>query len=408
MKIIFVTEYYPPAVMGGGEINLVQTAQALAKTHEVVVLTSHFPDLLPEEAVEGVYILRRLRTGKNTATLSSNLQRRFLFPRSVEKEVHKLMKEFDPDIFHFIGTSIIAAPKLRKLGRKMFATIESYPALCPKGDRLFKGRQECTLRCNLRHFVFCQQESDEIGKMKNYWYLKYNPLFLWLAFRYFQRLNQGLAVCHLIAISGYVEKILQQYGHSSTVIPNTFDAVPFQRGAAKKVAGRINAKPLILYAGALIKSKGPQILLEALRGLNCRVELYSQGVLKEELQAYIQRYHLNAEIFSPLPYQQVPEMYAGVDIVVFPSLWPEPFGRIPLEAIAAGKPIIASDIGAIPEIVGKRGFLITPGDAAALRTALQDILQHPLTKSKTKSKVLLTEYKPETIVSKLEQAYGND
>ena len=404
MKILFVAEYYPPQVRGGGEINLAQTAQALAERHEVAVLTSFFGGRPREEVIRGVQVLRKLSTGKNTATLWGNLKRRFLFPKSVEKEVQKLMKEFDPDLLHFIGTSIIAAPKLRKLGKKMFATIESYPALCPKGNRLFKGRQECTLQCNFKHFVFCQKESDEIGKMKNRWYLKYNPLFLWLTFRYFQKLNRGLAACHLIAISGYVGKILQQYGHASTIIPNTFDATPFQKGAAKKVAARVNTKPLLLYAGALIKSKGPQILLEALRGLDCRAELYSEGILKEELQAYIQKHNLDAEIFSPLPYQQVPEMYAGADIVVFPSLWPEPFGRIPLEAIAADKPIIASNIGAIPEIVGNSGILIEPGDAAALRQALRNLLQHPL----KKSKVLLTEYKPETIVSKLEQTYGQD
>ena len=72
-------------------------------------------------------------------------------------------------------------------------------------------------------------------------------------------------------------------------------------------------------------------------------------------------------------------MTESVDIVVHTSIKPEPFGLVLAEAMAAGKPIVASDAGACPEIVedGRSGLLFTPGDAGALALQLIRLLSHP-------------------------------
>ncbi len=368
MKILFLSEYYPPKIKGGGEINLSTLAKALAKSgHIVSILTAHFPDLLPYEEQAGIKIYRRLKTGENPGSLGSNLARSLLFPSSVRKETIKIVPEINPDIIHFLGTSIIAAPKLKFLNKPLFATIESYPALCPKGDRWYHGREECKIKCNLREFLSCQQDSDEIGKMKNRWYLKYNPLFLGYAYAHYQKLNKALSSCTLISISKYVQQLLLLHNQQSTVIPNILDVNAFS-SVKKKM--KENKKAQILYLGSLIKSKGPQILLEALKGLNCRCDLYGEGNLKPELQGYLEKNNLDAEIHPFVPYEKIPELYAQTDIVVFPSLWPEPFGRIAIEAMAAGRKVIASNIGAIPETIEKNGLLVPPGDSDELRQAL--------------------------------------
>ena len=93
--------------------------------------------------------------------------------------------------------------------------------------------------------------------------------------------------------------------------------------------------------------------------------------MKEELQGMIDRFCLDAEIHPPVPYEKVPCLYAGSDIVVFPSIWPEPFGRIAIEAIAAGKPVIGSAIGGIKEtIAASSGILVAPGNVEELRKAI--------------------------------------
>ena len=62
-----------------------------------------------------------------------------------------------------------------------------------------------------------------------------------------------------------------------------------------------------------------------------------------------------------------------------PSVWAEPFGIVVIEAMAGGTPVVASNVGGIPEIVqhGVSGLLVTPGDALALRHAIADLIADP-------------------------------
>ncbi len=434
-NILFIAEYYPPAVMGGGEINCQLTAEALAKRGcRVSVLTSVYKALPLHEQRNGVQLYRRLKTGETPVKLWHNALRSIKFPSSVVKETQALAEEIQPDLIHFIGNSVSAAPPLRKAlaeagkNAPFYATVESYPALCPKGDRLYQGKEECTIACSLTEFVRCQRHSAEIGKMKNRAYYKYNPLFVSYVYRRYSRLLEGLRCCRLIAISGYVQKLLKMHGMESSVVPNAFDLSIFfgaeNPGAEKKklVKNSTTGKLKVLYVGALIRSKGPQVLLEALKGMkrdgmeSIRCELYGEGLLHGQLQEFIKKNSLDAELFPPLPYEKMPQLYAGADIVAFPSLWPEPFGRIPVEAMAAGKALIASDIGAIPEIIGagayertgagNAGLLVPPGDADALRKAL--LLFHDTAKREEYGKAArkaAQRYTQDAIAGKLLQAY---
>jgi glycosyltransferase involved in cell wall biosynthesis len=77
--------------------------------------------------------------------------------------------------------------------------------------------------------------------------------------------------------------------------------------------------------------------------------------------------------------QDVPRLLGAMDLLVHASLEPEPFGRVLIEGMAAGKPVIASDSGACPEIVrdGVSGILATPGDARDLAQAAAALLSNP-------------------------------
>jgi len=402
MNILFVSEYYPPKIMGGGEINLNLLAQALAKRNvNVSVLTSHHEGLTRYQEVNGVHIYRRLKTGDNPNSILSNLKRSTTFPHSVAREVRKIAKKKRFDVVHFIGTSILAAPKLN-IPLPFFATIESYPTLCPKGDRTYFGKTECKIKCSLTKFIACQGNSKQIGKMKNKLYLKYNPIFLLYVYNYYKKLNNSLHYCKLIAISEYVQKVLLQHGHQSEVIPNALDTKVFK--STQKQSGKVN----VLYLGSLIRSKGPQVLLQALRGLDCHCDLYGEGVLKDELQQLIRKHNLDATIHHPVPYDQIPSIYSNAHIVVFPSIWPEPFGRIAIEAMAAGKPVIGSSIGGIKETIEQGvGILVQPGSVPQLHKALQQLISKPDRRKSLglEGKTAAEAYQQEGVLDRLMEVY---
>jgi glycosyltransferase involved in cell wall biosynthesis len=81
---------------------------------------------------------------------------------------------------------------------------------------------------------------------------------------------------------------------------------------------------------------------------------------------------------------QVGPVYEASDVVVVPSIEPEPFGLVAAEAMAAGLPVIASRIGALPEVVdeGRSGLLVDPGDAASLVAAMRELHASPLRRAK--------------------------
>ncbi|MEK6939475.1 MAG: glycosyltransferase family 4 protein [Nanoarchaeota archaeon] len=410
MKVLFISEYYPPKIMGGGEINLELLATGLAKKGvEVSVLTSYHPGLDKVEVKNGITILRKLKTGKNPSSLIENVKRSLIFPKSIVKEVKRIVNQEKIDAIHFIGTSVIAAVELKSVGIPLFATIESYPALCPKGDRIFHGKSECMVKCSFTEFLSCQKDSQEIGKMKNKWYLKYNAPALSYIYNYYSQLNDALQHCNLIAISKYVQNVLQQQGHGSVAIPNALPLENFKVKDKKKNDNRKNSKINILCLGSLIKSKGAQVLADAVQGLDCEVSWYGKGILKEELERQIQQRNLPVTIHEQVPYEQIPSLYAQADIVVFPSIWPEPFGRIAIEAMAAGKPVIGSAIGGIKEtIVEGTGILVDPGNVKQLREAIDLLIHNPKLRKEMamKGRKIAEEYAVDRVVGKLLALYA--
>ncbi|MEK6899930.1 MAG: glycosyltransferase family 4 protein, partial [Nanoarchaeota archaeon] len=130
---------------------------------------------------------------------------------------------------------------------------------------------------------------------------------------------------------------------------------------------------------------------------------------KEELQQAIQKYQLDAQIYPQVQYAEVPSLYAQADIVVFPSLWPEPFGRIAIESMAAGKPIIGSAIGAIKEMVTSgTGILTDPGDVQQLREAIELLMHNEKLRQemgKNGRKAVKESYAEEKVIEKLIGVY---
>jgi glycosyltransferase involved in cell wall biosynthesis len=383
LKILFVSEYFPPIIKGGGEINLHLLAKTIAKQgHDVSVLTSYHRSLPNFQVIENIKVYRNLKTGEYPEKLISNLKRALILPKSIEHSTRSLHLKEQFDIIHFIGRTIIAARSLRCLRVPLFATIESYPALCPKGDRIYRGKKECAYHCSFSRYLLCQHRSPEMGKMKNRWYLKNNPLFLLFNYHQFKLISRSLKYCNLISISRYIQKLLTQHGFSSTVIPNSLEIMKFSKLSKlpfslssklpKSNNQELNNQKLhLLYLGSLTKFKGPQVLLKAIKGLpemQIRCSFYGDGPLKGWMEDYIRKNSLPAEIFPPVPYENIPTVYSSADIIIFPSIWPEPFGRIAIEAAASGKPIIGSEIGGISETLDLLGGIrFPPGDYQALR-----------------------------------------
>jgi glycosyltransferase involved in cell wall biosynthesis len=146
---------------------------------------------------------------------------------------------------------------------------------------------------------------------------------------------------------------------------------------------------IILLPGRLTRWKGQLVLIEALARLqkaglkNIRAVFIGddQGRAEyvRELEDAIARHKLTYAVILAGHFGAMPAAYAAADIVVSASTDPEAFGRVPPEAAAMGKPVIASDHGGARETVlpGVSGLLTPPGDAEALAAAIGNLLDRP-------------------------------
>jgi glycosyltransferase involved in cell wall biosynthesis len=135
-----------------------------------------------------------------------------------------------------------------------------------------------------------------------------------------------------------------------------------------------SASKTILYVGRLSKEKGPLVLVDAMASLErTGLELLVIGDGPE--RAALERRAVPTVRFAGhLQPQQVRDEMRRARALVFPSLCYETFGMSVVEAMAAGLPVVASDLGGTPEITGDRaGRLVAPGDVSAWTVALRGL-----------------------------------
>jgi glycosyltransferase involved in cell wall biosynthesis/GT2 family glycosyltransferase len=131
------------------------------------------------------------------------------------------------------------------------------------------------------------------------------------------------------------------------------------------------------FLGRLVPEKGLLVLLDAAAvDSRLRVRIAGDGPLAATLPGEVARRNLagRVELVGGLRPEDVPEFYSSLDVLAVPSLptpsWTEQFGRVAIEAMACGIPVVSSDAGALPDVVGGAGIVVPHGDADALAAAL--------------------------------------
>lgn len=140
-----------------------------------------------------------------------------------------------------------------------------------------------------------------------------------------------------------------------------------------------NTRPTVLAVARLHPQKRLDLLIEAAAGWRDdprrpQVLLAGDGPLRASLQAHAERLGAPVEFLGPV--RDVPALLARADVVALPSDW-EARPLVAQEALAAGVPLVVTAVGGVRELVGAAAVLVPPGDAAALRAALERVLGDP-------------------------------
>lgn len=147
----------------------------------------------------------------------------------------------------------------------------------------------------------------------------------------------------------------------------------------------------ILVVGSLSTNKGQPHLVKAwpeirARVPNARIDLAGRGPARDELVRLVERMNAGDRItlHGQVGRDELARLYRDCDVVALPTLWSEPFGRVPLEAGGAGRPVVAYASGGLVETVveGVTGRLAPRGDIAAFVAALADLAADPVARER--------------------------
>lgn len=140
------------------------------------------------------------------------------------------------------------------------------------------------------------------------------------------------------------------------------------------------------YFGRLVAEKGLLLLLRAAAALpdpNWRLLIVGSGPQRRALETLARQAGISERVClcDAVPSTQMPALYHELDALALPSLtrpnWKEQFGRVLIEAMASGVPVVGSDSGAIPDVIGSAGLIFPEGDVDALAACLAQLQASP-------------------------------
>ncbi len=376
MRVLVMSDLYPPYYIGGYELNCHSTVEVLLQRgHEVLVLTSRWglsrdtvaddvyrvlafapssSDSTGDDAHDLLRLRRRYRQVSRALALRKNYQKAWAVLRAVRPDI--------AFVWHMENVSYLPVLAAQDQGIPTVFRLEDY----------------------------------SLAQLKTHLELEASPITGWyrtniIGLGGFERLNTS----HMLPVS---RAVMQGYisagfpAQDMHVIPEGIrsdlliepDELPdlSEPGQGREVR--------LLFAGRLVSEKGPDVAIQALRHLcedpaSCRFKLDIVGdgssEYKLQLRDMVARSGLEdcVTFAGRLDHDQLLALYSQYDALLVTSRWAEPFGITVLEAMARGLPVISSSCGGLAEIIsdGDNGLLVPPDEPFMLANAVRRLVQEP-------------------------------
>jgi glycosyltransferase involved in cell wall biosynthesis len=360
MRILLCSNFY---YRRGGDCAYLLALQALLERHghETAVFSMRHPQNLPcpqENYFVDYLDYSELNKAKNPINAAKVLGRS-IWSRQARKNVARLIADWKPDIAHFQNIHAYLTPSilgpLKTAGIPVAWTLHDFKLLCPESHFLSGSRvcEECRgnrfWRCAKNRCKKASRAASAVASLEAY-------------------VHQGLGVARgvdrFIAPSEFVKRKFVEFGYDSrrfAVMPHFLDGNP----PASTGAGSNG-----LYAGTLMPFKGVGTLLNALAMAPPHpFHVLGGGVMLETYRRQADQLGLSQVVFKGfLTGSELEAELSGAAYAVVPSECYETFSFAAQEPLARGIPVVASDLGALPELVrdDETGLLFPAGDAGAL------------------------------------------
>ena len=340
MRVALCTDYFYPSI-GGVQSHVAGLASELEKRgHEVVILA------------------RQVRTDPlNGSMLTSQSRRKVIYVDSI-----------------FPLPIILVPPKPEEIreviSRGRFDIVHAHHAFTPTPLLSISSAEKLKVPSILtNHTIFLASDAKHIWTPISY-----------VLYPYRRYINKASLIT---AVSRAAAKFIEYFakGKEIVVVPNGVDVERFTITMGETIS--LPEESIILYVGRLVYRKGLHVLVRAMPSVlkeipDTQLLIVGGGYMYGFLKMLIKSLNLeeNVKMLGFIPDEKLLELYASSHLFVLPSLYCESFGVALLEAMASGRPIIASNVGGIPEVVedGVTGLLFRSGDVQELADKIIKVL----------------------------------
>jgi glycosyltransferase involved in cell wall biosynthesis len=400
MRILMLAQFYPPTI-GGEERHVRNLAIALAaRGHSVSVATLWHKGDADFEMDQGVCIHRIRGTMQRATLLFSEKGRRFAPPfPDLEAMItlRRIIKQERPDIVHAHNWIVHSFTPIKSWSKaKLVVTLHDYSLLCVQ-KRLTYQHDVCNgpafMKCLKCSTGFYGAAKGPLATIANWTWGKVER----------QSVDMFLPVSQAVAEGTRMTK----YGVPYRVIPNFVpDNVSMLRNDEDSLLTHLPREDFLLFVGDVRRDKGVEVLLRAYARTGSRVPLVLIGRPGNDISL---DFPPNVLALQGWPHEAVMSAWGRCTIGLAPSIWPDPCPTVTMEAMSMGRPVIASRIGGLSDIVvdGETGLLVPPGDDEALSEAIQTLLTDPDRRSRMgkMAKQRVVEFEAKTVVPRIEQVY---
>ena len=356
MKILLINDY--GGATGGAEIQMLTLRRLLRDRGHDARLFSSRAELVTQSPILADYTCYGTTSRAQVISQVLNL--------SAYQSLRQTLKSFQPDIVHVRMFLWQLSPLVLPLLKPYPCLYQTavYKAICPAGTNTLPN--EAT--CHFKPGTACLKQGCLTPQT---WVWMMAQRSLWNRWK--------SAFDRTVALSGGMKKELTQAGISPV-------SVVYNGVSERPARPPLHSPPTVGYAGRFTAEKGIETLFQAFALVlqqvpTAQLKIAGKGPTEASLRKLADQLGIADRVtwLGHIPQAELEQAFNSLWVQVVPSLWAEPFGNVTTEAMMRGTAVVASAVGAQPEIIGEAeprpGMLIPPGESTALAAALVPILQ---------------------------------
>lgn len=415
MKVLQIVHSYPPYTMAGAEIYAYNLSCELAKRHKVFIFHR-----INELGQREYNILQNSNNGFEIYAINNTFRNYESYEMTYKNEAlsnrfSNIIDQIKPDIVHiqhllYLSTTIIEEIKKRDI--PIVFTLHDYWLLCPQGQLLKNNltlcenkdyyactecipHQLCVRKNIFNYYYFFKRVLPEslLQLIKNN-YLNYARFSLLSAEEAFMKIRERAKyvkeICSKVDLFISPSKFLRdkfiEFGipHEKIV----FSRYGFNLGSFKSIQ-KVASKILrFAFIGNILPAKGIHVLIEAFNRIhndNLELKIYGKVIsYKGLLESYLKHIkklskNKNIKFMGEFDNKDIANIFKEIDVLIVPSIWYENSPLVIQEAFASKTPIIASNIGGIPELIqdSKNGLLFEANNINGLYENIKRVTDNP-------------------------------